>query len=276
MKKNVYINKFKSRLFNKLFTEDFIRWVYKGILEREPDPEGFQAYKKSLTNPSNVDSLLTQKLESMISEFVNSAEFRQINSTKLGSRVENIDLNDGIKRIPSTTHLSECQFIQELARKLPKNSIVVETGTGAGRVSCVIALAIAGKHSTLYTVDNYSQLGKYGGYGDWTPRSAKESAASLNVDGHIQFIEGNSAEVGKTFDKPIDMLYLDGTHRYAEVCREIDAWYPHVNPGGIIAGHDFDPNCDDGRNVIKAIFDILLINPDRPLNVRERVWWMEK
>lgn len=182
-----------------------------------------------------------------------------------------------IAKIPSTTLISECFTINQLALKVPDNGIVVEIGTGAGRVTMVLALAVAGKGTMIHTVDNYSENGKYDEYGSWDKNSVKKLAKKFNVEGHITFRDKASVAVASEFSRDtIDFLYLDGSHRYVDVCREIDAWYPVVKTGGIIAGHDFDPNCDDGRNVIKAIFDKLLINPDKYMQVIGRVWRMEK
>ena len=38
---------------------------------------------------------------------------------------------------------------------------------------------------------------------------------------------------------PIDFLYIDASHEFQDVLADIQAWTPHVRPGGIIAGHDF-------------------------------------
>ncbi len=37
---------------------------------------------------------------------------------------------------------------------------------------------------------------------------------------------------------PVDLVYLDGSHDYASVCADIDAWLPRLRPGGRCAGHD--------------------------------------
>jgi predicted O-methyltransferase YrrM len=181
-----------------------------------------------------------------------------------------------IFKIPSTTLPSECHTIMDLALRLPPYSVVVETGTGAGRVTVVLAGAIAGKGSILYTVDDYSLPEKYNEFGSWDRDSAKKWAAKFKCNGHIRYLEGKSEVEGNNFKSEIDMLYLDGAHNYLGVCAEMDAWLPHVKKGGIISGHDFDPNCNDGRNVIKAIFDKLLVNPDLQFQTVGRVWWMEK
>jgi predicted O-methyltransferase YrrM len=183
---------------------------------------------------------------------------------------------ESIFEIPSTTTRLECYILFQLASKLPDNSRLVELGTGAGRVTAVLAQAVAGKGSTVHTVDDYSEIDKYGPWGAWNPKDTKMQLAIRNLIGHVIFVEMSSKEAAKICTGKIDFLYLDAGHRYKDVCEDIDCWYPLVKPGGIIAGHDFDPNCDDGRNVIKAIFDKTMVNPDRPMTVKERLWWIEK
>lgn len=44
-----------------------------------------------------------------------------------------------------------------------------------------------------------------------------------------------------------EFLLIDGDHRHASVCRDIQDYYPLVAPGGIIMFHDYLPPCD-GQN----------------------------
>ncbi len=37
-------------------------------------------------------------------------------------------------------------------------------------------------------------------------------------------------------------VYIDGSHEYGPVLADLDAWWPLVADGGIIAGHDYDTN----------------------------------
>lgn len=40
-------------------------------------------------------------------------------------------------------------------------------------------------------------------------------------------------------DNSVDFVYLDADHKYQPVKSEIEAWYPKVRKGGILAGHDY-------------------------------------
>ena len=56
----------------------------------------------------------------------------------------------------------------------------------------------------------------------------------------IDFIKESSVEAAKQFnDDYFDYVYIDAGHEYEDVKSDIEAWYPKVTLGGMIAGHDF-------------------------------------
>jgi predicted O-methyltransferase YrrM len=62
-----------------------------------------------------------------------------------------------------------------------------------------------------------------------------------NIAPHRQRIEihrGASQQVAGRWSVPLDLLFIDGDHSY-EGCRtDIEAWFPHVRSGGVVAFHD--------------------------------------
>lgn len=52
-------------------------------------------------------------------------------------------------------------------------------------------------------------------------------------------ILGNSHLVHKGFDREIDFLFIDGDHSKAAVLADMLGWLPKVNPGGVVAFHDY-------------------------------------
>lgn len=59
--------------------------------------------------------------------------------------------------------------------------------------------------------------------------------------GRWTVIQGESASVAPLLvDEFADLIFLDAGHSYADVLADIEAWFPKVRPGGILAGHDFD------------------------------------
>lgn len=53
-------------------------------------------------------------------------------------------------------------------------------------------------------------------------------------------------------DGALDAVYIDANHYKKEVLADIEAWYPKVRSGGVIAGHDYC-NSDADIEVIEAV-----------------------
>ena len=57
-------------------------------------------------------------------------------------------------------------------------------------------------------------------------------------------------------DHSLDFAYVDARHDYASVLEDLEAWFPKVKPGGILAGHDY-ADIEFGKNVfgVKSAVD---------------------
>lgn len=73
-------------------------------------------------------------------------------------------------------------------------------------------------------------------------------------------------------------VYIDGDHHYDAVRADLEAWWPYLTPGGILAGHDYmPPEYDD---VVQAV-DEFAAERGLAVHVTDnldeyRSWWMEK
>jgi hypothetical protein len=53
-------------------------------------------------------------------------------------------------------------------------------------------------------------------------------------------LRGDSSEIAKTVDNEfLDLVFIDASHAYSDVRKDLESWYPKVRTGGIIAGHDY-------------------------------------
>lgn len=174
-----------------------------------------------------------------------------------------------IRQVSSTTPIEECLVIENLIHFVPNKGIIVELGTGGGRVTAVLAQRCLTDEAKLFSVDSHEQAEHYG----WDRASARALIDELGLAQYVTLIEGKTSEVAKMFSLPIDLLYIDASHQYPEVKEDVELWYPKVKVGGVISGHDFDPNCSDGRQVMKAVFDTLLKDPFIEFHANGRIWW---
>lgn len=93
------------------------------------------------------------------------------------------------------------------------------------------------------------------------------------------FIQGDSREIHEQFSVQvtdeehkilydsdrIDLLFIDGDHRYLTVKKDIAGWEPKVSQGGIMAFHDYapaqvdldrDPSLDGVRKAVDEWFKV--------------------
>lgn len=63
-------------------------------------------------------------------------------------------------------------------------------------------------------------------------------------------------------DESLDFVFIDAAHDYENVLADIKAWYPKVKRGGIIAGHDYNPDSDTEGwvGVKKAVHEFFKTN----------------
>jgi hypothetical protein len=55
----------------------------------------------------------------------------------------------------------------------------------------------------------------------------------------IVFLEKSSIDAVKDFeDESLDFIFIDADHAYESVLNDLNAWYPKVKSGGLLAGHD--------------------------------------
>ena len=71
--------------------------------------------------------------------------------------------------------------------------------------------------------------------------------------GRYELHRGYSLDVARQFkDNFFDFIYLDARHDYDGIKEDLEAWWPKLKTGGLMAGHDFIP---DG-NVKAGLFGV--------------------
>lgn len=88
----------------------------------------------------------------------------------------------------------------------------------------------------------------------------------------VKTIKSISWEAASRFpDKYFDFIYIDADHSYESVKKDIIAWLPKLSSHGVIAGHDYNPNANNG-DVIRCVNEIF---GSKVKTAKGFVWYIE-
>lgn len=138
------------------------------------------------------------------------------------------------------------QFYAAIAAILPDNAVCAEVGVYLGRSVAYLAERLRYKACRIYAIDLWS--GEVSSKEALHQRSTdlshfdhfKRNMGDLGLD-NVYPVVSDSAEAAAQFsDSSMDFVFIDASHDYNSVRRDILAWWPKVKLGGILAGHDYD------------------------------------
>jgi GT2 family glycosyltransferase/Flp pilus assembly protein TadD/predicted SAM-dependent methyltransferase/predicted O-methyltransferase YrrM len=140
--------------------------------------------------------------------------------------------------------MSETELVF-LAENASKAATALQVGCYKGRSSIVIGENI---HFSLLDIDSF-----IGDFGNTLSTEDLAWAYKANVKSllgsKIELIVGDSHEVLKTLNRTFDMIFIDGSHTYADAKKDIELAIPLLNPGGLLCGHDYSYSADVKRAV---------------------------
>jgi predicted O-methyltransferase YrrM len=134
---------------------------------------------------------------------------------------------------------------------------VVEIGVAEGASALALREVIA-SDGTLYLIDPF-HLSRF----RWinAQRRAAHTAVGRCTAAKVDWIERFSFDAVRSWNRPIDFLFIDGDHSEKSVIRDWSEWHRFVRLGGRVAFHDarvFErgwPSEDDGPvKVVKSLF----------------------
>ena len=138
---------------------------------------------------------------------------------------------------------------------------IVEVGSWKGRSASFMAVEIinSNKNIKFDCVDTWEGSIEHKTYDVITEEKLYDIFLSNiePVKHVINPIRMDSIEASKLYDdNSLDFVFIDASHEYEDVKKDILAWLPKVKIGGILAGHDYDTF----EGVNRAVDEIFNIN----------------
>lgn len=172
------------------------------------------------------------------------------------------------KALPIGGWMSDRELLW-LARRAKEREYIVEFGSLHGR-------------STRAMADNND--GKIWAVDPWAGDYYNEEGNSIPISTYVMpyFIQNLKDHIDKgkvipvrqfsyLFSLPhkVDMVFIDGDHRYETVVRDIKKAYELLNTGGLICGHDYDhPSWPGVREAVTQWVG--------PVGVEQTIWFAIK
>lgn len=124
--------------------------------------------------------------------------------------------------------VGEQRLLAENASLVPDNGTIVDIGTAQGGSAFIFSKAAGRKGVKIYSFDIAPS------------EEAYEHLKDMSVT-----IVGKSSKEGaltwmQTVGKPINLLFIDGSHALQHIFEDFNSWVPFLKPEGRIIFHDYD------------------------------------
>jgi hypothetical protein len=148
-------------------------------------------------------------------------------------------------RVPGWMTRPELELIARVAAAVPEGGVVVEIGSFAGRSSVQWA-ANSDPSVSIYCmdpfdmiVDDFSFEFMHGDREGVRGRPCGELFAEHTSAWANRLTAITQASPPPSWDRPADVVFIDGDHSFEGVTRDLEFWIEHVKPGGRTLGHDW-------------------------------------
>jgi predicted O-methyltransferase YrrM len=138
----------------------------------------------------------------------------------------------------------QARRLWDAAGRVPAGGLVVEIGSFRGRSAIVMASALA-DGARLVAIDPHA--GGDRGPREITPEAQRGEAdhraftanlAATGVASRVEHVRKTSADAHGEVGGSIDLLYIDGAHRFGPARDDIVRWGARVRDGGTMLVHD--------------------------------------
>jgi len=139
---------------------------------------------------------------------------------------------------------AQARRLWERAAAVPAGGLAVEVGSFRGRSAIVIASALP-DGARLVAIDPHAgsdrgpqEIAADAARGDADHAAFLANLASAGVAERVQHVRAFSSEAFGRVDGEVDLLFVDGAHRFGPARADLVRWGARVRDGGVMLVHD--------------------------------------
>jgi hypothetical protein len=155
------------------------------------------------------------------------------------------------------------KLYSNMVKEFPSGSKFVEVGAWKGKSAAYMTVEIinAEKDIEFYVVDTWEGSSEHKDNPELQELFHIFTENMRLVDNYHIPMRMTSLEAATKFeDASLDFVFIDAAHEYEHVKEDLNAWYPKIKKGGILAGHDFYPDQPTWGGVHKAVTEVFGTN----------------
>ena len=164
----------------------------------------------------------------------------------------------------------ESERLYELAFAASKKGPCLEIGSYCGKSAVYIGEACKENNAVLFSLDHHrgseeqqpgqeyfdpDLLDERTGLIDTLP-FFRRTLAAFNLEDTVIPIIGRSETVGREWQTPLSLIFIDGSHAYESVLKDYNVWAKHLMPGGYLVFHDIFPDPAKGGQAPYRVYQL--------------------
>jgi predicted O-methyltransferase YrrM len=150
----------------------------------------------------------------------------------------------------------EADRLFNLALSASRIGICLEIGSYCGKSAIYLGTACKENHSVLFSLDHHTGseeqqpgqeyfdpdlLDQETGQID-TLRLFRKTIEDFDLENAVIPVIGRSEIVGRVWQTPLSLIFIDGSHAYESVLNDYKIWSKHLIVGGYLLFHDIFPD----------------------------------
>jgi predicted O-methyltransferase YrrM len=148
-------------------------------------------------------------------------------------------LPDTVHEVYGHVSPAEMQLLYRLASEVPAGGVIVEIGNFQGKSTVCLGLGAKEAGASMFTVDPHEDyyVNDKTHYGMENHAALLKNLIRFDLGETVRVVAMRSVNIARQI-AGIDLLWIDGSHKYYDVWFDLNQWSQEMSATGRIAVHD--------------------------------------